>query len=74
MTDYREVNHGFDMLNRLFNPVVKPLLDELDKHIPHVGTQALEIFHREWKQIRDNTSQLPKRGRARRKQVSGSPN
>jgi hypothetical protein len=55
MTDYREVNHGFDMLTRLFNPAVKPLLDELDKHIPRVGMQALEIFNRDWHQIRDNT-------------------
>lgn len=55
MTDYREVNHGFNMLKRLFDPVLKPLLDELDKHIPGVGTQALQIFNRDWGQIRDNT-------------------
>ncbi|MGA8938857.1 MAG: hypothetical protein WB439_06805 [Acidobacteriaceae bacterium] len=55
MTDYREVSHGFEILNRLFNPVVKPLLDELDKHIPSVGTQALEVFNRDWNQIRDHT-------------------
>lgn len=55
MTDYREVQYGFDMLNRLFDPVVKPFLDELDKHIPGAGTQALQIFNRDWSQIRDHT-------------------
>lgn len=55
MTDYREVSHGFDTLNRLFNPVVKPLLDELDRHIPGAGTQALQTFNRDWGQIRDHT-------------------
>ena len=55
MMDYREVQHGFDMLDRLFNPVVKPFMDELDKYIPGAGTYALQIFNRDWGQIRDHT-------------------
>lgn len=55
MADYREVSHGFETLNRLFNPVVKPLLDELDRHVPGTGTQALHTFNRDWRQIRDHT-------------------
>lgn len=55
MMDYREVQHGFEMLNRLFDPVVKPFMDELDKYIDGAGTQALQIFNRDWSQIRDHT-------------------
>lgn len=57
MADYREVQHGFDILNAFFSD--KPKTDEFikafDACIPGVAQEAITLFNNWWRDIRFNT-------------------
>lgn len=57
MSDYREVQHGFDMLNDFFRDVAKKtqFITALDECSPNVGTDAIALFNQWWADIQANT-------------------
>lgn len=57
MADYREVQHGFDMLNRFFLDTGSKtqFVTVLDECFPNVGTDAIALFNQWWNDIRFNT-------------------
>src|SRR5207302_6421437 len=55
MADYREVNHGFDILSRLYDPTLKDLFAVLDTSVPNAAKEALEHFNQQWPHIRNST-------------------
>jgi hypothetical protein len=50
MSDYREVQHGFDMLNKFFTNESKKraFIEALDACSPNIGTEAIELFNQWW--------------------------
>jgi hypothetical protein len=57
MADYREVEHGFDILNRFFSDKTKTdaFIAALDVCVPGVAQEAIDLFNRWWIDIRFNT-------------------
>jgi hypothetical protein len=57
MSDYREVQHGFETLNKFFADPSKlqTFLEPLDACVEGVGRQAIELFNQWWRDIRLNT-------------------
>ena len=57
MSDYREVQHGFDMLNGFFlDPSKKQRFTvALDDCSPNVATEAINLFNQWWRDIQFNT-------------------
>jgi hypothetical protein len=57
MADYREVEHGFDLLNRFFSDKTKrdTFVAALDACVPGVAQEAIDLFNRWWIDIRFNT-------------------
>jgi hypothetical protein len=57
MSDYREVQHGFDTLNKFFaNPSkLQTFMKPLDACVEGVGQQAIQLFNQWWRDIRFNT-------------------
>jgi hypothetical protein len=57
MTDYREVQHGFDILNKFFSdkPKTDAFIAALDACVPGVAKEAIDLFNRWWNDIRFNT-------------------
>jgi hypothetical protein len=50
MVDYREVQHGFDILKDYFDPVrTKQFADELDKSVPGAAMEAINRFDGWWR-------------------------
>jgi hypothetical protein len=57
MSDYREVQHGFDNFRSFFAtpPNEENFLAALDKCFPGIGKEAFETFNKWWNDIRTNT-------------------
>jgi hypothetical protein len=57
MADYREVQHGFDILNNFFSDKAKTdgFIAALDACVPGVAQEAINLFGRLWNDIRLNT-------------------
>jgi hypothetical protein len=57
MSDYREVQHGFETLNKFFADASKQqiFLAALDACAKGVGQQAIQLFNQCWNDIRFNT-------------------
>jgi hypothetical protein len=57
MSDYREVQHGFDMLAKLFSdkPKIDAFIKALDGCSPDTAQEAINLFDQSWKNIRLNT-------------------
>jgi hypothetical protein len=57
MSDYREVQHGFDILNRFFSDAAKrkAFTAAFDACAPGAAVEAVNLFVAAWKDIRFNT-------------------
>jgi hypothetical protein len=57
MSDYREVQHGFDILNKFFSdkPKVDAFTEALDASVPGAAQEAFVLFNQWWRDIRFNT-------------------
>jgi hypothetical protein len=57
MSDYREVQHGFDILNRFFSdkPKTDAFVAAVDKCVPGAAQEAFGIFNQRWNDLRLNT-------------------
>jgi len=57
MSDYREVQHGFDIFNRYFSDVEKrkAFVDALDACTRGVADEAISVFNNWWQDLRLNT-------------------
>jgi len=57
MADYREVQHGFEILNEYFSDKKKTdaFIKALDACVPGVAQEAITLFNSWWKDIRFNT-------------------
>jgi hypothetical protein len=57
MSDYREVQHGFDILSKFFADNAKrgSFMAALDDCAPGVAKQAIDAFNQSWNNIRFNT-------------------
>jgi hypothetical protein len=57
MADYREVQHGFDILNKFFTDATnqKAFTTALDACTPGAALEAVNLFVAAWKDIRFNT-------------------
>lgn len=57
MADYREVMHGFDMLNAFFRDPQKKddFINSLDTCAPNVAQEAITLFNQWWNDIQFNT-------------------
>lgn len=57
MADYREVQHGFDMLNGFFadTSLRAQFVTALDECFPNVGADAIALFNQWWRDIQFNT-------------------
>lgn len=57
MADYREVQHGFDILNRLFSEPGKmeSFIKTVDQCVPGAAKSAIHLFNHWWRDIRFNT-------------------
>ena len=57
MTDYREVQHGFRILNNFFAdaPKMDTFVKAVDDCVPGAGKEAIELFNRWWRDIQFNT-------------------
>ena len=57
MADYREVQHGFDILNKFFSDNTKTdaFVAALDDCVPGVAVESINLFNHWWKDIRFNT-------------------
>jgi Protein of unknown function (DUF2971) len=57
MTDYREVQHGFNLLNKFFADTSKAgeFKSALDGCVDGVGKQSFDLFNQWWNDIRFNT-------------------
>jgi len=57
MSDYREVQHGFDILNKLFSDKAKTEMftSALDACVPDAAQDAINLFNSWWRDIRFNT-------------------
>jgi hypothetical protein len=54
MADYREVQHGFDILNSFFSNEAnrKAFIDTLDTCAPGAAIEAIDVFQKTWGDIR----------------------
>ena len=57
MSDYREVQHGFEILNRFFSDELKQnaFVEALDGCSPGAALEAITLFNQWWNDIRFNT-------------------
>lgn len=57
MADYREVHHGFEILNKFFkkNENMKGFVDALNNCAPNVATNAISLFDKWWSYIQSGT-------------------
>jgi hypothetical protein len=57
MSDYREVQHGFDIFNRYFSDVTKrkAFVDAVDACAPGAADEAFVAFNNWWQDLRLNT-------------------
>jgi hypothetical protein len=57
MSDFSEVQHGFDILNRFFADEAKkdPFTEALDDCFPDVASEAIAAFNQAWNDIRFNS-------------------
>ena len=57
MSDYREVQHGFDILNKFFSEIAKrdSFVKAVDACVPGAATAAIDLFNSWWQDIRLNT-------------------
>ncbi len=57
MSDYREVQHGFDILNKFFSdkPKTDVFIAALDSCVPGAAQEAISLFNQWWKDIRFST-------------------
>jgi hypothetical protein len=58
MSDYREVQHGFDMLAKFFssdNPGLAAFCEALDASAPDAAQEAINLFNQWWNNIRFHT-------------------
>jgi hypothetical protein len=57
MSDYREVQHGFDILNKFFSDEAKrrEFFQALDMCSSNVGMDAINLFNQGWRDTRFNT-------------------
>jgi hypothetical protein len=57
MSDYREVQHGFDILNNFFTKEANlgAFINALDICTPGAAKQAIDLFNQWWRAIRFNT-------------------
>jgi hypothetical protein len=57
MSDYSEVQHGFDIFNRFFSDSAKhkSFTEALDDCMPGVGSEAITAFNNSWSDIRLNS-------------------
>jgi hypothetical protein len=57
MSDYREVQHGFDILNKFFSDKAKMdvFVGALDDCVPDAATEGINLFNSRWTDIRFNT-------------------
>lgn len=57
MADYREVQHGFDILNKIFSDKSKAdsFVAALDSCVQGAAQDALTLFNTRWKDVRFNT-------------------
>ncbi len=57
MSDYREVQHGFDMLNKFFadKSKMEQFVSALDLAAPGAAKQAIDLFNKWWDTIRFHT-------------------
>ena len=57
MSDYSEVQHGFDIFNRLFadSAKYKSFKEALDDCVPGVASEAIAVFNNSWSDIRLNS-------------------
>src|ERR1017187_2534385 len=57
MSDYSEVQHGFDIFNRFFSESAKhkSFTEALDDCMPGVGSEAITAFNNSWSDIRLNS-------------------
>jgi hypothetical protein len=57
MADYREVQHGFDILNRFFGDPAKmeSFIKAVHACVPGAAKEAIDLFDRWWRDIRFNT-------------------
>jgi len=57
MSDYREVQHGFDILNKFFRDPSKQaqFVAALDECVPGAANSAIQLFNQHWNTIRWHT-------------------
>ena len=55
MSDYSEVRHGFNMLNKFFEQNTQEFISTLDKYSPGAAQEAIDLFNRWWANIEFNT-------------------
>ena len=57
MSDYREVQHGFEILRKFFSDKSKKdsFVQALDAHVPGVAMEAINLFDQWWEDTRLNT-------------------
>jgi hypothetical protein len=57
MADYREVQHGFDILNKFFSDRTKTeeFVAAFDARVPGVAQESINLFNRWWNDIQFNT-------------------
>ena len=57
MADYREVQHGFEILNKFFGDPLNMdrFVNVVGDCVPGVGKEAIDLFNRWWRDIRFNT-------------------
>src|SRR5580692_8826785 len=57
MSDYREVQHGFDILNKFFSDAAKmdSFVKAVDQCVPGAAKEAIDLFNVWWRDIRFNT-------------------
>ena len=57
MADYREVQHGFEILNKFFSdkPKTDAFVAALDACVPGAARESIDLFNRLWNDIRLNT-------------------
>jgi hypothetical protein len=57
MADYREVQHGFEILNKFFSdkPKTDAFIKALDACVSGVAQEAITLFNTWWRDIRFNT-------------------
>jgi hypothetical protein len=57
MADYREVQHGFEIMNRFYSDILKrePFYHALDEVSPGLAHEAVDLFDHWWQNIRTST-------------------